>query len=115
MEPRRRSYRRWTRRRRTNNDISVWLKALAPFQARLRTRAESLDIGERQRIVRLLVKEVIVGSESIIIRHCLPIAPAPVAPPAAPACGPSGGNSLLCTEGPRRQGFATPRPTTARP
>jgi site-specific DNA recombinase len=93
------------------------VESLAPFQARLRTRAESMDIGERQRIVRLLIKEVIVGSESITIRHCLPIAPAPVAPPAspAPACGPSGGNSLLCTGGPRRQGFASPRPTTARP
>ncbi len=93
------------------------VESLAPFQARLRTRAESMDIGERQRIVRLLVKEVIVGSESITIRHCLPIAPAPVAPPAspAPACRPSGGNSLLCTGGPRRQGFASPRPTTARP
>ena len=93
------------------------VESLAPFQARLRTRAESMDIGERQRIVRLLVKEVIVGSESITIRHCLPMVPAPVTPPAspAPACGPSGGNSLLCTRGPRRQGFASPRPTTARP
>ena len=53
--------------------------------------------GERQRIVRLLVKEVIVGSKSITIRHCLPIAPATVAPPEspAPAGGPSGGSSLL--------------------
>ena len=93
------------------------VESLAPFKARLRTRAESMDIGERQRIVRLLVKEVIVGSESITIRHCLPIAPTPVTPLASPALadGPSGRNSLLCTGGPRRQGFATPRPTTARP
>ena len=87
------------------------VESLAPFQARLRTRAESMDIGERQRIVRLLVKEVIVGPESITIRHCLPIAPAPNATPAypAPAGGPSGGNSLLCTGSPRRQGLASPR------
>lgn len=91
------------------------VESLAPFQARLRPRAESMDIGERQRIVRLLVKEVIVGSESITIRHCLPIAPTPVTPLAspAPADGPSGGNSLLCTGGPRRQGFASPLPLVA--
>ena len=88
------------------------VESLAPFQARLRTRAESMDIGERQRIVRLLVKEVIVGSESITIRHCLPITPATVAPPASPAPAgvPSGGSSLLRTGSPRRQGFASPRP-----
>jgi site-specific DNA recombinase len=49
------------------------VESLAPFQARLRERAESMDIVERQRIVRLLVKEVIIGPESITIRHCLPM------------------------------------------
>lgn len=75
------------------------VESLAPFQARLRSRAESMDIRERQRIVRLLVKEVVVGPESITIRHCLPLAPAPnTAPPAssAPAGGGlPGGGSLL--------------------
>jgi site-specific DNA recombinase len=49
------------------------VESLAPFQARLRSRAETMDAMERQRIVRLLVKEVIVGPESITIRHCLPM------------------------------------------
>ncbi len=74
------------------------VESLAPFQARLRARAESMDIGERQRIVRLLVKEVIVGPEAITIRHCLPMPPnsSSVPPvPSKPAGGQSGGSSLL--------------------
>ena len=74
------------------------VESLAPFQARLRARAESMDMGERQRILRLLVKEVIVGPKSITIRYCLPMPPNPgtVPPvPSAPGGGPSGGSSLL--------------------
>jgi site-specific DNA recombinase len=74
------------------------VESLVPFQARLRCRAESMDIGERQRIVRLLVKEVIVGTEAITIRHCLPVPPNPASPPpptAAPSGGQVDGSSLL--------------------
>jgi len=75
------------------------VESLAPFQARLRLRAESMDIRERQRIVRLLVKEVIIGPESITIRHCLPMPPIPNAPPpASPVPAPgglTGASSLL--------------------
>jgi site-specific DNA recombinase len=34
--------------------------------------AQTLDVLERQRIVRLLVKEVVVGQDSITIRHSIP-------------------------------------------
>lgn len=75
------------------------VESLAPFQARLRSRADSMDIGERQRIVRLLVKEVVVGPEAITIRHCLPMAPnlnpAPSGLPSPVAEGPGCGSSLL--------------------
>jgi site-specific DNA recombinase len=73
------------------------VESLAPFQARLRLRAETMDIEERQRIVRLLVKEVIVGPAAITIRHCLPMSPNPMLPPVAPAPteGTAGGSSLL--------------------
>ena len=73
------------------------VESLAPFQARLRARAESMDIGERQRIVRLLIKEVIVGPQSITIRHCLPMTPNPSLPtgPSDPTAGPISGSSLL--------------------
>jgi len=76
------------------------VESLARFQARLRSRAESMDIGERQRIVRLLVKEVVVGPEAITIRHCLPmVVPHPNSTPSAPPGplegGSTGGSSLL--------------------
>ena len=43
-------------------------ETLNGFLTRLRSAAESLDVPERQRIVRLLVKEVLVSEEKIIIR-----------------------------------------------
>jgi site-specific DNA recombinase len=47
---------------------------------------------ERQKIVRLLVKEILVGEDSITIRHSIPI---PSAPPGSQAL--NGQNYLLCT------------------
>ena len=35
--------------------------------------ADTLDILERQRIVRLVIKEVLVGDDTIVIRHCIPV------------------------------------------
>ena len=40
-------------------------ETLSAFLARLRSAAETLDVLERQRIVRLLVKEVIVSDDTI--------------------------------------------------
>ncbi len=34
--------------------------------------ADTLDIGQRQRIMRLLIKEVIVGKDLITIKHSIP-------------------------------------------
>jgi site-specific DNA recombinase len=31
------------------------------------------DVSERQCIMRLLVKEILVGDDKIIIRHCMPL------------------------------------------
>lgn len=45
---------------------------LEGFLARLRHAAESSSIPERQRVVRLLVKEVLVGPERVVIRHSIP-------------------------------------------
>ena len=50
-------------------------ETLATFRGRLRARAETLDVRERQQILRLLVKEILVGSETITIRHSIPIPP----------------------------------------
>src|SRR4051812_16144447 len=47
-------------------------ETLASFLQRLRGTAETLDIAERRKILRLLVKEVLVGNDSITIRHSIP-------------------------------------------
>jgi len=52
-------------------------ETLSAFLSRLRSSAKTLDITERQRIVRLLVKEVLVGEDAIIIRHSVPITSPP--------------------------------------
>ena len=48
-------------------------ESLAGFRSKLRIRAEVLDIAVRQQILRLLVKEVLVGSDTIALRHSIPI------------------------------------------
>ena len=48
-------------------------ESLAGFRSKLRVRAEALDIAVRQRILRLLVKEVLVGGDTITLRHSIPI------------------------------------------
>jgi site-specific DNA recombinase len=45
---------------------------LEKFLRRLRDSAETFSIEERQRILRLLVKEVLVDPERIVIRHSIP-------------------------------------------
>lgn len=58
------------------NDRAAYLRlteTLTSFMARLRSSAQTLDITERQRIVRLLVKEVLIGDDTITIRHSIPI------------------------------------------
>jgi len=47
-------------------------ETLTAFLERLRSNADTLDIGQRQRIMRLLVKEVIVGKDWITIKHSIP-------------------------------------------
>jgi len=48
-------------------------ESLAGFRSKLRVRAEVLDIAVRQQILRLLVKEVLVGVDTITLRHSIPI------------------------------------------
>jgi site-specific DNA recombinase len=85
------------------NDRAAFLRlaeTLTAFLSRLRSNADTLDVAERQRIVRLVVKEVLVGENDITIRHSIPI----------PSGSPSNGHStsagdpsyLLC----KGSGFA---------
>ena len=48
---------------------------LESFLARLRDAISSASIQERQRIVRLVVKDVLVDSERVVIRHSIPSSP----------------------------------------
>ena len=63
-------------------------ETLSALLTRLRSAAETLDILERQRIVRLLVKvkEVLVSDDTIMIRHCIPVPSGP--PPTGSAVHP---------------------------
>jgi len=62
------------------NDRAVYLRlaeTLSSFLDRLRTTADNLDIEGRQRIVRLVIREILVGDETIIIRHSIPLSTGP--------------------------------------
>ena len=57
------------------NDRAASLRlaeTLTAFLARLREAADTLSINERQRIVRLVVKDVLIGEDTITIRHSIP-------------------------------------------
>jgi hypothetical protein len=54
-------------------------ETLTAFLQRLRQSADTLEIAERQKVVRLLVKEVLVDNDTITIRHSIP-AQAPTSP-----------------------------------
>ena len=66
-------------------------ETITSFLARLRATAKTLDVSERQRIVRLLVKEILVSNDAIVIRHSIP----------APTGSPAGGGPTSPTGGGR--------------
>jgi site-specific DNA recombinase len=81
------------------NDRAAFLRlaeTLTAFLARLRSAAETLSVIERQKIVRLLVKDVLVGEDTITIRHSIPI---PSSSPHGGSDDPNGQNYLLCKRG----------------
>ena len=65
-------------------------ETLTAFLARLRSSADTLDIIERQRVVRLLVKEILVSDDRIVIRHSIPL---PTGPSGSHDPSPIGGYS----------------------
>jgi site-specific DNA recombinase len=78
------------------NDRATFLRlaeTLTAFLARLRSAAETLSVIERQKIVRLLVKDVLVGEDTITIRHSIPIPSSP--PQNGGPDDPNGPNYLL--------------------
>jgi site-specific DNA recombinase len=61
-------------------------ETLTTFLTRLRSSSAALDVTERQRVLRLLVKDILVGDDKIIIRHCIPL-------PTVPGVGPTAGRT----------------------
>jgi site-specific DNA recombinase len=66
------------------------VETLAELRTRLRARANALAEAERQRVVRLLVHEILVGRDSITIRHSIPM----------PTLTPDSNNGARPTHGP---------------
>jgi site-specific DNA recombinase len=88
------------------NDRAAFLRlaeTLTAFLARLRSAADTLDVIERQRIVRLVVKEVLIGDDTITIRHSIPVPSGPPQnggpPPLGRSQNQSGGQSYLLRKG----------------
>jgi site-specific DNA recombinase len=66
-------------------------ETLTGFCAQLRLRADTLEVSERQKILRLLAKEILVGKDTLTIRHSIPIPdaePDPVTMPRPPHAPP---------------------------
>lgn len=47
-------------------------QSVESFLSRLRHSAQNLTVLDKQKIIRLLIKEVIVGNDEITVRHCIP-------------------------------------------
>jgi site-specific DNA recombinase len=78
--------------------------SLAGFRTRMQDNAECLDLIGRRKIIRLLVKEILVGTDTITIRHSIPLPNSLPQPtdPSPPSAGPQLSSSeryLLCTRG----------------
>jgi site-specific DNA recombinase len=74
-------------------------ETLTAFLARLRSAAETLSVLERQKVVRLLVKDILIGEDAITIRHSIPIPSGPL--PNGGAQPSDGQHYLLCKGGER--------------
>ena len=58
------------------HDAETYLKlteTLDGFRARLTMNAESLTVHQRQQIIRLVVREVLIGDDDITVRHSIPV------------------------------------------
>jgi site-specific DNA recombinase len=70
---------------------------LESFLAQLRGKASAASVQERQRVLRLLVKDILIGPEKITIRHRIPVR--------EPAASDGGHHGDTDTEGDMRQSY----------
>ena len=57
-------------------DQAAYLKlaeTLESFLGRLRDKADTASVTERQRVPRLIVREVLIGPERVVVRHRIPV------------------------------------------
>jgi site-specific DNA recombinase len=78
--------------------------SLSDFRKRLQGNAEHLDLIGRRKIIRLLVKEILVGTDTITIRHSIPLTNShpqstTETPPSAHPPPESDNRYRLCTRG----------------
>jgi site-specific DNA recombinase len=85
------------------------VETLSAFLAPLREAVDTLDILKRQRIVRLVIKEVLVGDDSIVIHHCIPVPPGP--PDGSGAEAPRTPSCVRVTRAARRSEWVANRTT----
>jgi len=81
------------------NDRAAFLRlaeTLTAFLGRLHGAADTLSILERQRIVRLVVKDVLIGDDTITIRHSIPVPQGPPQGGCLPPSRTAGRDYLLC-------------------
>ena len=81
------------------NDQAALLRlaeTLTAFLARLHGAADTLSITERQRIVRLVVKDVLIGDDTITIRHSIPVLQGPLQGGSLLPSQTTGPDYLLC-------------------
>src|SRR5207253_8721662 len=99
------------------SDQSRYLRlthTLTEFRQRLHAKSETMEVSERQKILRLLVREILVGTDTITVRHSLPIpgseppSGGPIDGPRSPAA-PSGTPSGACYLLRSGSGFTTAR------
>jgi site-specific DNA recombinase len=87
------------------HDAETYLKlteTLDAFRARLSANAEQLTIEQRQEIVRLVVREVVLGDDDVTVRHSIPV----------PIGGqPSGSLLRSQSQSPARRGQRRARPS----
>ncbi len=80
--------------------------SLSDFRTRLQGNAERLDLIGRRKIIRLLVKEILVGTDTITIRHSIPLTnskpqPTDSSPSSAGPAPSRNERYLLCTRSDR--------------
>jgi len=89
-------------------------ETVSSFFARLKETAHTLDAAGRNKIVRLLVKDILVDDDSIVIRHSIPVTPAPSADPVQPPEAGSNERPEQCYALRSGRHFAPPKQSCAR-